>query len=678
MLAFALTIFLGAFLLFQVQPLLGRYILPWFGGAPSVWTSCMLFFQALLLGGYAYAHWVASRLKPSRQAVVHTVLLVVSLSALPIDPDSEVWRTAGEGDPTGTILLLLLVTAGLPYVILSATSPLLQHWFHAEFPGRSAYRLYALSNAGSLIALLSYPIVVEPLFTVETQAMMWSAGYALFAFVCAWCAWNLRGITSSPTEEEEPAPTVPQGLRWLTLSAVGSTMLLAATNQMSQEIAVVPFLWVLPLALYLLTFILCFESDRWYRRRPYGFALAGAAPVACAVLASGGIFPLAIQTLIFSATLFIGCMICHGELALMRPPGEEATKFYLTVAAGGALGGLLVAVVAPRVFSDYWEFPLSLAACCLVALWSWLLAGQWRPQPGSAVLLAPPPALLVALFTVGYTLGSQALVESVETERSFYGVLRVTDLEDEAGPYRRLTHGKTEHGTQFLSDALRRTPTTYFGRRSGAALALERHPKRLGGEPLSIGVVGLGAGTLATYASAGDSLLFYEINPEVVHTSRKYFTYLDDAPVAVEVLGGDARIRMEQELLSGPAEPFDILLVDAFTSGAIPVHLLTAEAGEIYAQRITQDGLLLFHISNRFLDLASVVRGMAERLGMAALRVTSEGDEASGTNDAVWMILTRNQAFLEDAKVRAQADAEQPSRALTWTDNFAGLWQALR
>lgn len=679
MLAFAVTVFLGAFLLFQVQPLLGRYILPWFGGAPSVWTSCMLFFQALLLAGYAYAHWTASRIKPGRQAAVHIALLALSLLALPIDPDGEVWKTAEEGDPTGTILLLLLVTAGLPYVILSATSPLLQHWFHAEYPGRAPYRLYALSNAGSLLALLSYPFVVEPLFTVETQATIWSLTYAVFAASCAWCAWKLREAPAVDEEPEEPAPTVGQGLQWLSLSAVGSTMLLATTNQMSQEIAVVPFLWVLPLAIYLLTFILCFESDRWYRRTPFGFALAGMAPAACAVLASGGVFPLWAQTAIYSGTLFVGCMICHGELSRMRPPGDEATRFYLIVAAGGAAGGLLVAVAAPRAFSDYWEFPLGLAACCLVALWSWLRGVGWKPEPGKArTLLTPPPALLVALFTVGYTLGVQALEESVMTDRSFYGVLRVTEEADEAGRYRRLTHGKTEHGTQYMEGPLRGEPTTYFGPRSGAALALTRHPKRLAGEDLSIGVVGLGAGTLAAYARPGDRLVFYEISPDVVRTAREYFSYLDDAPVPVEVLGGDARIRMEQELESGSPEPFDVLLVDAFTSGAIPIHLLTAEAGEVYAQRLTEDGVLAFHISNRFLDLAPVVRAMGERLGMRTIRVVSEGDSELGTNPAVWMVLTRDERFLADETVRNRADGAAGERTIRWTDNFAGLWQALR
>ena len=681
MVAFALTVFLGAFLLFQVQPLLGRYILPWFGGTPSVWTSCMLFFQALLLVGYTYAHGVASRLKPGRQALVHIAAIAISLLALPIDPDAEVWKTADEGDPTGTILLLLLVTAGLPYVILAATSPLLQHWFHAEHPTRSPYRLYALSNAGSLLALLSYPFVAEPLFTVEMQATIWSVSYAVFAAACAWCAWGLRGVPQNrvaPAAPEE-TPTLQQMLKWLALSAVGSTMLLATTNQMSQEIAVVPFLWVLPLALYLLTFIFCFESDRWYSRTAYGFGLALTVPAACAAMAAGGLFPLAVQTIIFSSVLFVGCMVCHGELARMRPAGEQATRFYLTLAAGGALGGALVALVAPRVFPDFWEFPLSLAACCLVALWGWLHGAKWRPQAGSAkMFLAPPPALLVALFTVGYTLGVQALEESVTTERNFYGVLRVTEAEDESGPFRRLTHGKTEHGTQYTTDRKRRTPTTYFGEGTGAWLALENHPKRKRGEPLSIGVVGLGAGTLAAYAQPGDRLVFYEINPAVVRTAREHFTYLADAPVSVEVLGGDARIRMERELASATPQGFDILLVDAFSSGAIPIHLLTAEAGEIYAQRLTEDGLLLFHISNRFLDLAPVLRGMAERLGMTALRMTSEGDDARGLNDAVWMILTRNRNFLEDATVIERVDADQPSETLDWSDSFAGLWQALR
>jgi len=684
MLSFAIPIFLGAFLLFLVQPLLGRYILPWFGGGPSVWTSCMLFFQALLLGGYAYAHALSTRVRPSRQAQIHLALLAVSLLALPLDPDAELWRDANEADPTGTILLLLLVTAGLPYVILSATSPLLQHWFHRVHPQASPYRLYALSNAGSLLALLGYPFFVEPVLTVRRQADGWSLGYVLFAAACAWSAWSFWGALSKDDHAETivagETPSSRRVFSWLALATVGSTLLLATTNQMSQEVAVVPFLWVLPLTLYLLSFILCFESDGWYRRSVYGFGLAGAVPLACLASSpvTSGIFSLQAQIAVFSLTMFVGCMVCHGELAAGRPSGEQATGFYLWVALGGALGGLLVALVAPRVFPGYWEYPLSLAAACLLGLGAWIRAKGWRMDWGAPkAFAAPPPALLVALFTVGYVFSTQAADDVRTADRNFYGVLRVHQEEDERGPYLRLTHGKTEHGTQYLDDLLAAVPTTYFGEGTGAELALERHPLRAQSQPLRIGVIGLGAGTLAAYGQPGDTLRFYEINPQVIAVARDEFRYLSDSPASVDVVEGDARIQMERELDSDTPPVYDVLIVDAFSSGAIPLHLLTGEAGEVYARLLTEDGLLLFHISNRFLDLAPVLEGMADRLGMRSIRVESTGDNDRSLNAATWMLMTRNQAFLSDAVVQSAA-APGAAKSLDWTDDFAGLWQVLR
>jgi hypothetical protein len=441
-------------------------------------------------------------------------------------------------------------------------------------------------------------------------------------------------------------------------------------------VAVVPFLWVLPLSLYLLSFILCFESDRWYRRKPWAIALAAATPAACVMLATGGILPLEAQIAVFSATLFAGCMACHGELALLRPHGRHATKFYLILSLGGALGGLFVAVLAPRVFPAYWEYPFSLAGACLLALYFGMTRGGWTLTPSSA--FAPPPALLIALFAVGYTLSVQAAEEHLAVRRNFYGVLQVTADEDANGAVRKLTHGRTEHGAQYVDAHRRFLPTTYFGAGTGAELAFQDHPKRKAGLPLRVGVVGLGAGTLAAYGRPGDVFRFYEINPVVVEFARTQFSYLSDSPAKSEIVAGDARVRMEEELEQGRRGGFDMLVVDAFSSGAIPLHLLTGEAGEIYAQHLTENGLLVFHITNRFLDLAPVLRGMAERLGMRAVRVDSGPRPEDGVSAATWMILTRNEAFLKDPDVLARAEEDPKGPMLDWTDNFAGLWQALR
>jgi len=681
MLLFAITVFLGAFLLFQVQPLLGRYILPWFGGGPSVWTSCMLFFQALLLGGYAYAHWIASRLTPRTQGRLHIGILALSLLALPIDPNAELWSGTVFEDPTETILLLLLVTAGLPYLMLSATSPLVQRWFDLAMPGRSAYRLYALSNVGSLLALLSYPLIVEPTLGVHTQSVLWSWIYAAFVLTCSACAWKAsRSSRQEPAHQaREALPPIPapQWIMWLALSTCGSTLLLATTNQMSQEIAVVPFLWILPLSIYLVSFILTFESDRWYRPRIYGYLLAVAVPGACAAMAAGGLLPLEVQVVLFSLALFAGCMSCHGELSRSRPPAAQATIFYLVIATGGALGGVVVALVAPRLFPGYWEYPLALAACCLLTLIAWVCSGAWEPSLEPEALWGPPPAILVALFTVGYAFAMQAGEPSVALARNFYGVLRVSEEHDANGRFRILTHGRTEHGTQYLDAKRRFMATTYFGPASGAALAIEQHPKRNTGRPLEIGVIGLGAGTLAAYGKPGDHIRFYEINPQVVDVARSQFTYLSDTPAKVDVVVGDARIRLEEELAKGDQPLFDVLIVDAFSSGAIPIHLLTAEAGEVYAQRMTESGLLVFHISNRFLDLEPVLQGMAEHLGMTAVRTDSKSDPSIGASDSAWMLLTRDGRFLHAPTVKSVTTGAA-GESLRWTDSFAGLWQALR
>jgi spermidine synthase len=677
MAAFAITVFLGALLIFQVQPILGRYILPWFGGGPGVWTTCLLFFQLLLLGGYAYAHWLATALRPAKQRIVHLSLLGVSLLALPIAPNPDVWKHAIEGDPTWHILALLTVSAGLPYLTLSATAPLVQRWFHDLHPTRTAYRLYAVSNAGSLLALVSYPSIVEPLMRMDQQSLTWSLLYGVFAFCCAYCAWQIRKAPAAPPMEEVAVPqTAAMKLTWLALSAIGSALLVATTNQMSQEIAVVPFLWILPLTIYLLTFILCFESESWYGRKSFGFLLSAAIPAAAVALAAGGLLPIGVQIVIYCGTLFIACMVCHGELYNTRPHAAEATGFYLWIAAGGALGGIFVAVIAPRVFSDYWEYAISLACCSIAAIAVWIVAG-WRPDASKpAAFLAPPPALLLSIVILAYAVDASHDPRTTMTMRNFYGVLRVSEEGQGRDRIRILTHGRTEHGTQYLDPERSLEATTYFGSASGIELAFDLHPRRLSGQPLYVGIVGLGAGTMAVYGRDGDTFRFYELNPQVIDVAREDFTYLDDSHADIEVVAGDARMRLEEEIANGEATRFDILAIDAFTSGAIPLHLLTAEAADVYGTRLKDDGILAFHITNRFLDLTPVVNGIADRLGLKAIRISTPGSEP-GANAAVWMLLTKNEAFLAEPRVRRAADVSSDPSTLRWTDDYAGLWQAL-
>ncbi len=696
MLRLCLTIFLSAFLLFQVQPLIGRYILPWFGGGPAVWTACMLFFQLLLLVGYAYAHLISSRLGQRTQAWLHMALLAASLWFLPIEPDASVWKPLAPDEPTGYILVLLLATVGMPYVLLSSTAPLIQRWFSLTYPGQSPYRLYALSNAGSLLALLTYPFVMEPSLTLGAQVDMWSWAFAVFAILCGWSAVRFARLpapAASTAAAEDPAPSFPSGpkpalptiLLWLGLAAMGSVMLLATTNQMCQEVAVIPFLWVLPLSLYLLTFIISFEHDRWYRRRPTGLLLAASSVGAVIVLAGGAFIPLWIQIIVHSVTVFACCLSCHGELARAKPHPRHLTLFYLAVAAGGALGGTFVAVGAPRLFSGYWEYHLGLAGCVLLVLIAWyrdcVVTRLFRRPQDLWIRVGVVYALLVlTLLYQTHRHTSNALAVS----RNFYGVLRVDERVDLGGPKLTLTHGRIVHGYQYQAPQKRLWPTAYYGPDSGVGLTLTHHPNRKTGNPhstgLRVGIVGLGAGTIAAYGQANDYFRFYEIDPDVLRYSDEHFTYRSASAARLDVVLGDARIRMEREIADGSPQRLDVLVVDAFSSDAIPIHLITRESAALYWQHLNDDGVLLFHISNRSLDLAPITRALAEDCGCEAVRIHSPKDETRGVSKATWVALTRNQAFLTTGAIRNAAapwnDDDRPP--LLWTDDYAALWQVLK
>ncbi len=693
MLRLCLTIFLSAFLLFQVQPLIGRYILPWFGGGPAVWTACMLFFQLLLLVGYAYAHLSSSRLGQRTQAWLHAALLAASLWFLPIEPDASVWKPLAPDEPTGYILALLLATVGMPYVLLSSTAPLIQRWFSLTYPGQAPYRLYALSNAGSLLALLTYPFVMEPSLTLGVQVDVWSWAFAVFAILCAWSAVRFARLPAPATPHaatgdmggSDPKPALPTILLWLGLAAMGSVMLLATTNQMCQEVAVIPFLWVLPLSLYLLTFIISFEHERWYRRRPTGLLLAASSVSAVIVLAGGAFVPLWIQIIVHSVTVFACCLSCHGELARAKPHPRHLTLFYLAVAAGGALGGTFVAVGAPRLFSGYWEYHLGLAGCVLLVLIAWYRDGVgarlFRRPRDLWVRVGVVYALLVlTLLYQTHRHTSNALAVS----RNFYGVLRVDERVDLGGPKLTLTHGRIVHGYQYQDPPKRLWPTAYYGPDSGVGLTLTHHPNRQTGHPhstgLRVGIVGLGAGTIAAYGQANDYFRFYEIDPDVLDYSDEYFTYRSASAARLDVVLGDARIRMEREIADGSPQRLDVLAVDAFSSDAIPIHLITREAAALYWKHLKDDGVLLFHISNRSLDLAPITRALAEDCDCEAVRIHSPKDEARGVSKATWVALTSNQAFLTTGAIRNAAtpwnDDDRPP--LLWTDDYAALWQVLK
>ncbi len=759
--AFALTIFTGAFLLFQIQPLIGKYILPWFGGGPGVWTTCMLFFQVVLLAGYAYAHAISRRLTPRAQAGLHLVLLAAALATLPITP-AESWKPTASGDPTWHILALLAVSLGLPYLVLAATGPLLQEWFRRTTPGVSPYRLYALSNVGSLLALVSYPFYFETSFTRQAQARFWSWGLVAYALCCGYCAWRVwrqsapDGARATTAAAGGPPPTWTQRSLWLALPACASILLLAVTNKMCQDVAVIPFLWVLPLALYLVTFIISFDSPRWYSRFYYTLALVAAMIAASQTLFQGADMPIVQQIVVYSAALFVGCMVCHGELHQLRPHPRHLTAFYLMIAAGGAVGGLFVALVAPALFNNFYEMHLSLGLTVLlllviaikgrsaltperwrilavvlalaaaygvdrmmvgaavwlreqdlprewaafdwdrVARWHglvWVLAvalgagALWRerrrrrPLNWHALTCGLLGAGLVALVAALGVQMHDSVRGAVVSARNFYGVLSVFEYERDnpAAHHYLLQHGRITHGFQFAEPERAPLATSYFGSRSGLGLALRNFPRQ---QNQRIGLLGLGVGTVSAYGKPGDTLRIYEINPQVTAIAQSPFTYLALSPARTEIIMGDARLSMENE----PPQNFDFLIMDAFSSDAVPVHLLTKEAFAIYQRHLKPDGVILVNISNRYLDLRPVVENAARAFGYQAYNIDSDDggiDEEDGgwwLYAASWMVLSKNQEFMDRDALRLAANPPVPPRddIPLWTDDYTSMFPVLK
>jgi hypothetical protein len=693
MLRFALTIFLSAFLLFQVQPLIGKYILPWFGGSPGVWTTCMLLFQVLLLGGYAYAHFATTRLSQRVQGWLHLTLLLISVCTLPIVP-SDAWKPSGEESPAWHILLLLVNTIGIPYFLLSTTGPLVQSWFAQTFPGRSPFRLYALSNVGSLLALLSYPFIVEPSLKLGTQAAVWSIAYIAFAMLCGWNAVRMiqgarlvaPAVAVATAVAHSAADAVSRGTKilWLLLACTASIMLLATTSQICQQVAVTPFLWIVPLAIYLISFILTFDAPRWYRRDVFGPLLAISAAAAWYVVDNGPAFSHNTQLVVYNLALFAVCMVCHGELVRFKPAPSQLTLFYLLISVGGALGGAFTALVAPRIFTGFVEYQIGLGAACVL-----LLVCLDRDEKCPLYRCRPLWAwsgLACGCMMLCTALGKQALASDatqITAARNFYGVLRIVNREHPAvGPQVAMVHGRIVHGVQCLAEGERRRATAYFGPDSGFGVAMRLHPLRKAtgdnARGLRVGIVGLGAGAMSVYGRAGDYIRYYEINPDVVRLAKEHFSFLSDCPAKTDIVLGDARVCLERELREG-SQQFDVLCFDAFSGDAIPMHLLTRECFRTYLGHLAPGGLLVVHISNNNVDLAPVVRGLAAEAGLEVRSVGSGDDLSKAVQRSDWLILTKNQRFLNDADAKACFRAIPSQREpIVWTDDFGSLHQVLK
>lgn len=747
----AITIFLSAFLLFQVEPIAAKYILPWFGGGPEVWTTCLLFFQVLLLAGYAYAHWLQSSLSSQRQAAVHIAIVIACVATMailaciwraPILPGAG-WKPADPNYPVVRILVLLTVAVGLPYLVLSATGPLLQAWF-ARIKGASPYRLYALSNLGSLIALLSYPFVVEPWLPLRSQALIWSFLYAVFAVGIGLCAAALsRHAPDKPMPREDGAyvPSPGRYALWIALAACPSLMLLATTNEITREVAPVPFLWVVPLALYLLSFVLCFDSDRWYRRGIFYPALF--ALIAAASYAQLHGQRIVVQSVVYSALLFTSCMVGHGELARTRPAARHLTAFYIAVAIGGAVGGTIAAVIAPLLFRGFWEFQFAvwLSAALAVAVLmrdpeSWIheshpvlactlfggslllpqalgiVAAGVRPaydlavagaagifiavavlrsrranaRPGTLIQIGAIEGL-VSLAAVSIALIHAAGHGAVLSTRNFYGPLTVFVRyeKDPEWRYFELRNGHIIHGAQYSSPRHRRDPTTYYSPLSGIGLLLQFHPRRDSPEPgsraLRIGMVGLGAGTVAVYGQPRDYIRYYEINPAVIELAAgatPRFTFIRDSRAHIDIVPGDGRIAMEREVAERRAQNFDVLGIDAFSGDSIPVHLLTREAFQVYLSEIAPGGVIAFHITNGYLDLKPVVKALADSAGMESGWIHYPGHPPDG-EESDWVLIARDPGVLARPAIETHVDPMKGVlRLAPWTDDYSSLFSILK
>ena len=673
MLIFASTVFLSAFLLFQIQPIVAKMILPWFGGSSSVWSVCMVFFQAELLLGYAYVHWLHEKLTPHRQVLVHVSLLALSLLMLPVAADPA-WKGDALTDPSWAVFVVLTIAVGAPYLMLSTTGPLMQAWYALAFtkPGAEIkpYRLYALSNLASMLALLSYPVVIEPFFGVQHQANMWSIGYAVFALgalltgLVVWKSHTSQQATKQVDTTPAARPSFSECLLWIGLAATASILLLTLTQQLTNDVAPVPFLWVLPLSIYLLSFILCFDAPRYYVRSAFLIALPIALLTVDFVMTNGQSVPVMVALL--SISLFVFCMVCHGELVRRKPPVRHLTLFYLMLSVGGALGGTFVGLIAPVVFNAYFELPIGLFLCAALTA-----VVVWRESPKAlriaiAIALVLYSARLIHL-SLEYVTGYRVVM------RNFYSQLRVEDVPTAHGIKRIMRHGNIIHGEQYLDDALRRKPTAYYCPQSGVGLALNSLSSA---QPQKIGIVGLGVGTLATYGRAGNEMRMYEINDQVVDVARSEFTYLSDSPAKMVSILGDGRLMLERE----PPQHFDLLAMDAFSGDSIPTHLLTLEAMKIYLGHMKSDGILAVHITNQYLDLQPVMAAIGQHYGKVALMYNLARNPAEPfCRHTIWVLLmSPERAATLPKELQGGVKLEPRPGFKAWTDGFSNLLDILK
>ena len=672
------TIFLSSFLLFLVQPMIAKMILPWLGGTSTVWITCILFFQLALLGGYSYAHYTNSKLAPKKMMLVHIFLLLVSVFFLPILPSSS-WKLDGNINPTLYVVGLLAANVGLPFFLLSTTSPLLQAWYARNYTTSIPYRFFALSNLASLLGLLCYPFIIEIYLTLYQQSINWSFAYGAFALLCAAvCFYSLYNEKKETSANHEPAnmtdavahvspPSVKEKILWLLLSACSSSLLLSTTDHLSQNIAAVPMLWILPLSLYLLSFILCFDRDGWYKPKWFFWIILITLVGMSYGIGKWGVGnDIRMVVLAYSVGLFFCCMFCHGELAHRKPHPRYLTSFYLIISIGGALGSIFVVLIAPNIFSFYFELPIGLILCALL-LFSINFRKWWVTDVIGVALIIR--LLIISVIYLQFYTSPEGIRTSV---RNFYGHQRVVEYNKGTdNEYRALYHGTITHGMQFLSPEKRSWPTAYFSSASGVGLAIKQLPEK----SRYVGILGLGAGTIISYARTGDTYKYYEINPQVEEIARKEFYFISSSKGNVEIKLGDGRLLLEKE----KSQQFDLLVVDVFSGDSIPLHLLTIQAVKLYLSHLKSDGILAFNVSNMYLDLAPVIDKSAKELGKHTLVIVNAEDEKRLIYQAEWVLMVSNPAILDAPELKAVGRKITPRPDLRlWTDDYSSIFQVFQ
>ena len=701
------VVFLSAFLLFLVEPMAAKRLLPVLGGSSAVWVTCLVFFQATLLLGYLYAHWMVRQ----GRVWVHLLLLGVAVlsGAAPLAVRYwlaahgmfAAWNPSAAQHPVRTIFGVLGATIGLPFLMLGSTSPLLQVWWARREGGAVPYRLFALSNAGSLLALMVYPLLVESHMTLAMQRDCWALAFAVYAAVCGWLAWRavgagemkaVRTFARMPVHDDEAAmngapdlsssaPSAGRNWMWFLLPMGAAMQLSAVTSHLSQDIAAIPLLWILPLATYLVTFILAFEMPWLYRRWVVSRMLV-------VMLASLGYalskldtrLPVGLAVLFYLVEIFVSCWFCHAEVYRLRPASaERSTVFYLMVAAGGVAGTFFVGIASPLIFRANYDLAIAFVITAVLAV-----LVTWDDGPAQRFLWSTGSVLLLVLTVMLHIqFGRHALLRA----RNFYGSLRVfeSDYDDQGdvqgknadgsastgtGPVRVLMNGRIRHGMQMMESDRRQTPTTYYGQDSGAGVALRNCCE---GRAKTVGVIGLGAGTLAAYGRPGDRFRFYEINPLVEPIARNLFTFLHDSQAAITVVNGDGRTSLSREAPQG----FDVLVVDAFSGDAIPLHLLTREAMEVYRTQLAPGGVIAFHVSNSYLDLAPEIGRLADAEGMQARVVESTDVPAEGAYRATWVLVSADAFFQKPGVQAATSPIQSQPNLRLWTDDYSSLLPVL-